>query len=76
MIRIDVDNGVLEVWCADKRQAHEYINNNLKRRGHKTFSIWEIKENGKQKQIESGGQIQEDIQEPTEVRKGGIGEGL
>ena len=76
MIRIIVDNGALEVWCVDKRQAHEYIKNSLRKRGYKTFSIWEMKENGKQKQIEGGGQVQAHIQEPTEVRTRGVGEGL
>ena len=76
VIKIIVDNGTLEVWCVDKTQAHDYIKNSLRKRGYKTFSIWQMKENGKQKQIESGGQIQAHIQEPTEVRKGGTYEGL
>ena len=76
VIKIIVDNGALEVWCMDKRQAHDYIKNSLRRRGYKTFSIWEMKENGEQKQIEGRGQIQAHIQEPTEVRKGGVSEGL
>ncbi len=76
MIKIIVDNGMLEVWCKDREQARAYIEGTLKQRGYKTFSIWETQENGEQKQMESGGQIHPHIQEPTEVRERRACEGL
>ncbi len=76
MSKIIVDNGMLEVWCKDREQAKEYIKNSLRKRGYKTFSIWETQENGEQKQIEGGGQVHPHIQEPTEVRETGAYQGL
>ena len=75
MIKIEVDNGALEVWCKDREQARAYIEGTLKQRGYKSFTLWEMK-NGQQKQVESRRQIQENIQKPTEVRTGGAYEGL
>ena len=75
MIKIEVDNGELEVWCKDREQARAYIEGSLKKRGFKSFTMWEMKD-GQQKQVESRRQVQEGIQEPTEVRERRAYQGL
>tara|TARA_R110000824_G_scaffold13363_11_gene58319 strand:+ start:3570 stop:3785 length:216 start_codon:yes stop_codon:yes gene_type:complete len=71
MVRIIVDDGKIEVFCKDKEQALEYVEQ-LRVRGHTNFILKE----SKNEQRDSRGQIQKDLRKPIEVRKAGDFEGL
>ena len=59
-MKIIVDDGKIEVYCKDREQALDYIEQ-LKVRGHKNFIL--IKEKTDE---QSTGQVPKDIQEPVE----------
>ena len=59
-MKIIVDDGKIEVYCKDKEQALDYVEQ-LKLRGHKNFIL--IKENEDE---QSTRQVPKDIQEPVE----------
>ncbi len=59
-MKIIVDDGKIEVYCKDREQALDYIEQ-LQARGHKNFILIEEKEHE-----QSPGQVQKDIQEPIE----------
>jgi hypothetical protein len=58
-MKIIVDDGKIEVYCRDREQALEYIEQ-LKDRGHTNFILMETKDE------QSKGQVPKDIQEPVE----------
>ena len=72
MIKIIVNSGEIEVYCLSLQQAYDYIERKKKQEPTRftSFSIWEVND-GEERYLESRGQVQEDIQEPTNIRTEG-----